>query len=1143
MKHFYAKGRAMSCFRRDIVTKLSRYAGQSIHEQPLGSITKYIQIYFRVKLLIYMVLLLATVLCFNMFTHAQELSGNQGAATGHVQQPRTVLRGEVRSAVDGRPIDGASIKVKGGKESTITDGQGAFSLTTSLSTGKLTVSHLGFLSKEIQYEAQAAELHIALVPSDNMLEEVDVVSTGYQKLPKERATGSFEFIDSTLFNRKVSTDFVSRLEDVVPGLSTNKDRASNRGDLLNMNIRGESSINSNIWPLVVIDGVPYENNMADYGMAAYNNINPNDIENITLLKDAAAASIWGSQSGNGVIVITTKRGKFNQKAQLSFNSNFTTIDKPDLYKYKNMSTSDHIELMRLFYDKGRYNSRFNRWNNTVPPVVWLFKNATDKKISEEQLNTELDRLRQIDQRDDFMKYIYRRQSKQQHSLRLTQGSDRISYSLGLGYDRNLGALVTESYQRINTKIAVQARPVKSLLLDFSVAYTESDKEESWDLIGYNQLALGASNYPYLELADEWGNPLPVEISGLNPGFIDTVGGGLLQSFTYRPLEELYRSKQNQKQKELLMQLNAKYQFGFGLSVSGMYAYQRNHNPISNWRSGDSYELRSQANSFASWNDHEVIWNQPLGDYLYGMDWNHYSHQGRLNLMFDRTFGGQHAVSFLAGLDARELQRDMKTYQYYGYDPLSGSFQQVQFGKEIRRFNGKSGVAKIVDRSRIESLTNRYLSFYMNGSYTFKDRYIWSGSMRKDASNLFGVKANDRGQPFWSTGLAWLLSKEDFMSDKYFNYLKLRATYGYNGNVNNSISAYPIMAIESQPHYITGETYGTISRPPNPNLRWERVGNLNFGLDFATADNLFSGSVEYYHKRAIDLIAQAEVDPTVGFSHLTVNSADLLTKGWDISLNAAPIKTKRWGWNSNLVFAHLTTKVTKAYLANDIASLNVSYANSVIATPIEGMELYSLLTYKWAGLNPADGTPQAYLNGEISDDYIAIQNTKVSELQNHGTQRPRYFGSWRNSVRFKNIELSWNISYQLGHKFIRESFDNDVFLELGAGHSDYSLRWQKPGDEAWTDVPAFTYPNKFRSSPIYRSSSVLVERGDQIKLRDIQASMGIPGLSRYGINNFRLYAYAQHIGTIWRANNKGIDSEYGASIPDPLSLSLGINFNL
>ncbi|WP_197086183.1 TonB-dependent receptor plug domain-containing protein [Sphingobacterium sp. IITKGP-BTPF85] len=230
-------------------------------------------------------------------------------------QVKYELGGRVISAKDNSPMQGVSIRVDAENLQIRTSQDGTFELEVNNRKGKIKFSHIGFKTQEINYTSEVL-LMVKLIPEENEIDEVKVVSTGYQKIPKERATGSFEFVDSALFNRKVSTDFLSRLEDVVPGISSTKYSSTNRGKLPNINVRGVSSLNSNIWPLIVIDGVPYVNNFDDL-TGYFNNINPNDIENISVLKDAAAASIWGAQSGNGVIVITTKKGRFNQPLQLN----------------------------------------------------------------------------------------------------------------------------------------------------------------------------------------------------------------------------------------------------------------------------------------------------------------------------------------------------------------------------------------------------------------------------------------------------------------------------------------------------------------------------------------------------------------------------------------------------------------------------------------------------------------------------------------------------------------------------------------------------------------------------------------------------------------------------------------------------------
>jgi len=1083
-------------------------------------------------------MLLTCIALFHMFSLSAQTPRKESGANG---PDRHEITGRVLSDADNRPLQNVSIHIDAENIQIRSAKDGYFQLLVKNPKGNIRFTYVGFKKQEVTYTA-GTELVVRLMAEDNKLEEVEVVSTGYQKIPKERATGSFEFVDNKLLNRKVSTDFVSRLEDVVPSIASTK-VLNNRGNLLNINIRGVNTLQSARWPLIVIDGVPYESNIADFGRGAFNNINPNDIENVTILKDASASSIWGAQSGNGVIVITTKRGKFKDKTELSFNSNVTLQAKPNLYYYPQMGTSDYIDAQRYLFDKGRHNSNFDRWNINMQPILLLMKQQKDGLISMTQLEGELDKLRRIDIRDDFDKYIYRKAVSQQYNLQLRSGGEKVNTLFSVGYDHNKGSLVTSSNDRLVLKSANQLRPFKNLLLDLSVTYTQSKAKDSFVPVAYNALGQGEANYPYLKLADEQGTPASVEVIPRNPIYRDTVAGGRLLDWKYRPLKELNDSRETQITRETFFNLSGSYAFNFGLKLNALYAYQRTFNPIESWRGIGSFYQRDEINYYSSWNTEQVFWALPVGDYLLINNWDGSTHQGRATVEFNRSWSNKHELNVLGGYEIREVGKSLTVAQYNGYDPETGAFQSVRYGMEVPTLNGKGGVNNLIDRNRYESYLNRYVSYYANSAYTYDGRYTLSASFRKDASNLFGVKSNDRGQPFWSVGGSWLLTAENFLQEGIFSNLKLRATYGYNGNVNNTVTAYPIMAIQNEAHYLTGNNYAMMMAPPNPKLRWERVGNLNLGLDFTMLSGRLSGSIEYYRKRPKDLIAPAQVDPTLGFTTLTVNSADLDTKGWDVTMRGVPLRRENWQWNSDLIFSYTRTKVLNSYIANDLGSNFISGANFRLMTPITGMDLYSQLTYKWAGLNPQTGAPRGYVNGAISEDYTEIVNLKIADLENHGSLTPLYYGAWRNTFRYRMFELSCNISYQLGHVFLRSSFSNGKFISNGIGHSDYALRWQQPGDELTTDVPAFVYPNNSLASQFYEGSSALVENAGQIKLRDIQMSVNLSETASFPLKNCRLYAYIQNVGTLWRANKKGIDPEYGRSIPDPLSASIGFSFNL
>ncbi|MGJ1325023.1 TonB-dependent receptor plug domain-containing protein, partial [Sphingobacterium faecium] len=371
-------------------------------------------------------------------------------------QVKYELVGQVLSAIDGRPMQGVSIRIEEENIQVKSSIDGTFKMLVKNQKGKIKFSFVGFKSQEINYNA-GVSMTMKLITEDNQLDEVEVVSTGYQKIPKERATGSFEFIDNKLLNRKVSTDFISRLEDVVPGITANK-TGSARGDYLNMNIRGVSTLRSERFPLIVIDGVPYDSKSADVGKGAFNNINPNDIDNITVLKDAAASSIWGAQSGNGVIVITTKKGKFNERTQVAVNANISIKAKPNLYYLPQMSSSDYIDAQQYLFDQGKYNSWFtNRYNNPQP-ALWLMYNRKNGDVSESDFQKEIGRMKNTDLRDDFLKYIYRNAVNQQYHAQLQSGGDNVNTLFSAGYDKNLGDVVTTSSDRLNLKSNTQYKP-------------------------------------------------------------------------------------------------------------------------------------------------------------------------------------------------------------------------------------------------------------------------------------------------------------------------------------------------------------------------------------------------------------------------------------------------------------------------------------------------------------------------------------------------------------------------------------------------------------------------------------------------------------------------------------------------------------
>ncbi|WP_312746726.1 SusC/RagA family TonB-linked outer membrane protein [Sphingobacterium multivorum] len=1067
-------------------------------------------------------------LMFHMFSLSAQTPRKDSGANGLLKVSGTVL-----SASDDKPIAGVSARITDEKGRASTKSDGSFFVPVIASAGTVKFSHVGFKPLTLPYSV-GVSLTVKLIPLENQLDEVEVVSTGYQKIPKERATGSFEFVDNKLLNRKVSTDFISRLEDVVPSITTMKTYQPARGKLLNFNIRGQSTLRSNVWPLIVLDGMPYQGD--------FNNINPNDIENVTLLKDAAASSIWGAQSGNGVIVITTKKGKFGQPIQLSFNSNITVGARPDLYYQPQMSSADFIEAERYFFDKGGYDFKFEDIFNRLSPVLLLLKENRDGTLSDVDLEAKLNDLKKIDSRDDFSKYVYRKAVKQQYSIQLSAGSDKMSNLFSVGYDRNLNNVVTSSYDRLNLRNNFRVNPLKNLSFALYILYIEGRNKE-YGYSNQNQYnMLFGGNYPYTRLADDQGNPVEVIGNGPLPIYQDTAGNARLLSWKYFPLKELDQSSEITSSRENVFNLDGKWEMMPGLNLSAIYNFRRSLTKTENWQGADSYYMRQLLNSYAVYDDNAIKWNIPLGDKMTFFNQEGVANQGRVQLSYDHKWNDKHDLHSIAGYEIRQNTASQNSALYYGYDKNRLTYMPVDYVNQLPFANGYLGTNRIWGEMPLLGTTNRFTSYFANASYAYDGKYILSASVRKDASNLFGVKSNNRGKPFWSVGAAWVLTNEGFLKDHpVFSSLKLRATYGFNGNVNNTTAAFPIMTIQSQVHGITGLPYAQIMSPPNPSLRWETVGMLNFGLDFALLNNRISGTLEYFRKTPRDLVSTTKLDPTTGFSSMNMNSADILGKGLDLSIQSRNVVNRLFSWTTNLIFSYNRNTITKSYLSNTKGLNYISGPQTNFRTPVVGADLFGQYTFKWAGLDPETGEPRGYVNGEISKDYPTIYNgTQVADLDYWGSTVPVYFGAFRNTFTYKNWEASFNISYQLGHVFLRNSFNNSMFWDYETGHSDYALRWQKPGDENWTDVPALSYPVN-SGSMFYSLSSALVEKADQIKLRDFQLAYRIN--SSKVIKNPQLYLYMQNLGTLWRANTWGIDPEFGKNSPDPFSVSLGINFSL
>ncbi|TJZ50062.1 SusC/RagA family TonB-linked outer membrane protein [Sphingobacterium olei] len=1049
-------------------------------------------------------------------------------------QSGRILGGEVRSAANGLPIEGVSVTI--GKKYTLSDKEGKFSVTVAEKKGILNINHIGYNKQSVAYDETTTSVEIILQPSDNQIEEVEVISTGYQNIPKERATGSFEVIGKDKLNISKGGNIISRLEGLSPSLRFEK-RIQGLNPLQQLTVRGTSTFYGFYNPLVILDNFPYEGDI--------NSINPNDIEQVTILKDAAAASIWGTRAGSGVIVLTSKKAGKDGRLKLGVNISSQVGEKPDIYKMPYMSSSSFMEMEEFLFNNKFYDWQINAPDRTISPMVALLNDLRKGAIDSAEYHRSKDGWSKNDVRNDYMKYVYRPSFNQLYAINLSGGNKQMDYFASVGIDKNRNNIQSSNYERISSKLMLNLRPIERVEINMQMIYgdntTKNVGTDSQISFGSLYSGGGRSFYPYLRLVDDLGNGIDLETVTVRKSYMDTLAGGRLLPAPYNIFNEMEASQNKARTQDMTFNIGTKVDVLPGLNGQLSYQYQQSGLKISNWQGFDSYYTRRYTNTFTEWTANTLINNVPIGDILNQTNGKITAHYFRGTMAYDNEFDdGRHKISALTGGEVKDLNDRSDAYNLYGYDKETLGYKRVNYATTYRLLNGVSGSGQIHDGVKFEELNQRFLSVFANMSYTYNNRYILSASFRKDASNLFGVKTNDKWQPLWSSGIAWDIAKEPFFKSSLFSKLKLRSTFGYNGNANSSFSAQPIMEY-SGTHSITGLPYAYMVSPSNPTYRSERVGIFNIGADFSSRSNRVHGTLDFYLKDGRDVVARSMLDPTTGFESQIVNLAHFAGKGVEANINTTNIMKDHFTWQTNFIFNY-HRNITRKY--NYKSSRADSYmGDAYTPNPVEGRDLYGLYAYAYAGLDPATGEPQGWMNGEISKNYNQFASGPVEDLRFMGSTVPLYSGYFRNTFRYKQLSLSTNLQYRFKFVFRRESVNYSGLANYWTMHQDFEDRWQQPGDEQRTDVPAFIFPVNNSRDSFYAFSDVLVERGDAIRIKDVNLSYALPNMRQLKLNASLFFNVDNMNIMVWKKTKYPIDPDFHKMIPTPRIYTFGLSVNM
>ncbi|HVY75915.1 MAG TPA: carboxypeptidase-like regulatory domain-containing protein, partial [Puia sp.] len=557
----------------------------------------------------------------------------------------TLVSGTILADSTLTPLAGATISIRGTNRFTTTDSSGKFRITVPGERVTLLISYVGYSTQSIVVDHPGrSSVRVVLRKTPQEMEEVQIISTGYQDIEKKNIPGAFSTIDNKTLNQQTGTNILQRLNNVTSGLLFNIGKVNNNPqNTTNISIRGLSTINGPLDPLIVLDNFIYEGDI--------NNINPNDIEKVTVLKDAVATSIWGARAGNGVIVITTKKGRFNQRLKIDLNADVIVTQKPDIYYPSQISPADEIDVEQYIFNKGYFDDQIYDTYQYLPltPAVKVFLNRQNGLISAADSASQINALKSVNSLDQYNKYFYQTAITQQYALNLRGGGNNVAWLISGTYDKSNYTLKND-YDKVNLRFSNSYRPIKNIQIDAGVYYTSSKAVSG---LSTNNFQIAGRNVPYLKFADDNGNPLPID--RYNSNFTDTAGAGNLLDWKFYPLNDYKHDRTTVSLQEFVADLGLNIQILSFLKLAVNYQYQKQSSNTETLADLQSFYARDLINNFSDidYVNNKVNYIIPKGDILDQSFSNINSQNFRGQFIFNKSWEN-HAVSAIAGTEAREM---------------------------------------------------------------------------------------------------------------------------------------------------------------------------------------------------------------------------------------------------------------------------------------------------------------------------------------------------------------------------------------------------------------------------------------------------------------------------------------------------------
>ena len=1063
-------------------------------------------------------------------------------------QTRTVT-GSVFDKADNQPVIGATIAVMSAQgtvaHGTTTDLDGKFKLEVPSGTQNLTCRFMGYTTTTIHL--QTGKDNYTVYMENDSKQSNELVVTGYQAIDRRKLTSAVTTI-------KMSDEIIGGVNNIdqalagqIAGLSSVTSSGS-PGAPVKLRIRGTASLSGTQDPLWVLDGIPLEGtdipSMEDLQdidniyQTSIAGINPQDIESITVLKDAAATAIYGARAANGVIVITTKKGKAG-KPQINFSMKLTYNPKTDIDRLNLLNSDEKVDL-ELGLLQSDYTYRENKGD--VARIIAgygltdAYKAGGWNALSPEA-QADINALRAVN--TDWNDILFRGVFNQEYNVSLSGGSEKATYYSALGYYVEQGNVESVKNDRFNLTLKTDYRINSKLKVGASV-FANRRKQRSY--LTYNEGFTNPVYYsrianPYMRPFDDEGNYI------YDTNVQHRQGDDIVPDFNI--FEERANTSNENTFTSLMSIFDAEFKWNEHFKVTSQFGLQWDENMIEKYAGQDSYAMRREKEQ------HQYNGTTVLPEGGSNKITENHSSQWTWKAMaeYQNRFKDIHELELMAGTEIRHNEDKSLYSAVYGYDARTLTSKPIIFPNEEK--------AESVPLHTETYLENAFVSWFATGSYTLLHRYTLGGSIRFDGSDIFGVAKKYRYLPLYSVSGLWRISDEPFMKNvTVINHLGLRASYGLQGNIDKNTSPY-LIGIYDQTTILPGNSEDAIrpSSAPNPDLRWEKTQSANIGMDLSLWDNIISLSVDYYYRKGTDLIGLRMLPLETGYTSTTVNWAQMENEGVEVALTTRNIHTKDFTWFTNLNFGY-----------NDNTVLRETVAENAIKPSREGYSVGAIFAYKTAGLDD-EGYP-LFLTQDgrkvTATEFFKLNNAGASTLSAEeqrnlysyiGSTEPKVSGGFMNTFKYKRVTLGINCIFNFGmYVQTTPTYDPTNYDRGLNSNRDILNRWTP--DHTNTTLPKLMTENdgrtgeylRYKEQNLFRELDIWVKKQNYFRFESIRLGYELPEkwLKPVGIKSASVSLEGRNLWVIASNYHNYLDPEtmgnpYAAPIPKSFIFGLNVNF--